>query len=234
MQDDLPLAINIMSSAPAAQVGWFGVFDCSCLVPSFDLMSIDTLSQAIATVGAAVDPEVEAKRARRMQLVKGNNFLRPAVFGLSSQELLVQLSEDTAVLKWKAVAANFLTGATEFGQVDLGAVRCVQMKGVQGLEVIGLDDKTKKECTLMALTAESAEVRDRWVACLSELLADWARDASLKPKTELTAAGTSNKEAYFKARDAEIKAREKENAKKKEKYGNVGMKYTALAMIERG
>lgn len=109
------------------------------------------------------------------------------------------------------------------------------MKGVQGLEVVGADPKSPvKDTILLELTAESAETRDKWIVCLSELLSDWVRDPSLRPRAELSAAGTSNKDAYFKKREEEIRTREKENAKKKEKFGNVGMKYTALAMMERG
>ena len=235
------LSSSASSSAPTPNnVGWLGAFDCSCLVPNLEGLSLDSLTGSLTSAlsnaaNAATDPEAENKRLRRAQLQKGDRFLKPALFGLSSQELQVNLSEDTAVLKWKAVAANFLTGTTEFGEVDLGAVRIVRMKGVQGLEVVGVDAKNPgKESVLMELTAESAETRDKWVVCLSELLSDWARDPSLRPRAELTAAGTSNKDAYFKRREEEIRMREKENTKKKEKFGNVGMKYTALAMMERG
>lgn len=194
--------------------------DCSCVLPSFNF-------EALSSGSSNEDAE---KKARRSLLVHGNNFLRTAYLGLSSQELSVSLSEDYSLVKWKTVSNSFLTNKPEFGEISLDSVKVCKVHGAQGLQLISSDGKNT---VLFDAQAESAEIRDRWVVCLSELLADWASDPSSKPKVQLSAAGTSNKDAYFKARAAEIDAREKENAERKKKYASAGMKYTALAMAQR-
>jgi hypothetical protein len=187
-------------------------FDCSCVLPSF------TVDGSIT----GTSEEAEKKQRRAGLQGRGNNFLRPALLGLSSQEINVCLSDDCAKVKWKSVSKNFLTGQEEFGEILLDTVKTCKMHGQQGLQFVSKDAKGS---VLFEVQAEDVGTRDRWVAVLNELLADGA------PKAELTAAGTSNKDAYFKMRQAEIEAREKEAKTRREKYAGVGMKYTALAMM---
>lgn len=187
-------------------------FDCSCVLPSF----------ADAALTGTSTEEAEKKQRRLALQGRGNNFLRPALLGLSSQELNVCLSEDCAKIKWKAVAKNFITGQEEFGEILLENVKTCKMHGQQGFQLVSKDAKGS---VLFEVQAEDAPTRDRWVLVVNEVLADGA------PKAELTAAGTSNKDAYFKMRQQEIENREKEAKVRREKYAGAGMKYTALAMM---
>jgi hypothetical protein len=58
----------------------------------------------------------------------------------------------------------------------------------------------------------------------------WKKDVSSKPKSGVSAGGTSNKAEYFRQREKDIAEREKANAEKKKKYSSGGMKYTAQIM----
>ena len=87
--------------------------------------------------------------------------------------------------------------------------------------------------TVFEVQAEDAAKRDQWIVGVNELLVFWTEHPEKKPSLALSAKGTSNKEEYFKTREMEISLKEKEAAEKKKKYGNVGMKYTALAMAAK-
>jgi hypothetical protein len=191
--------------------------DCSCVLPKFNIEAL--------TAGQQEGGEDVEKRQRREALIRGNNWLRPAWGGLSSQEITLKLAEDYSTLRWSTVAKGLISGTSEFGEIALETILNVKMDGKQGIQLIAAEGKA-----VFTAQAETAEVRDRWVLCLNELLDDWKANPASKPKAQLTAASTSNKDAYFKQRAAEIEQREKENKAKIAKYSVVGMKHTAAAM----
>jgi hypothetical protein len=163
----------------------------------------------------------------RLQILKtGNKFKRSAYLGLTSQDLIINLSDDTSAIQWKT--ENTWTKA-EHGEIDLTSqVKSVKLFGDNGFQFIALDDTV-----IFDLKAEESSVRDQWVLALNELLHSWIDHPETKPKSSISVDGTSNKAEYFKRREAEIKAREKANAERKTKYSAGGMKYTAEAMANR-
>lgn len=159
-------------------------------------------------------------------LKKGNKFVRNAYLGLTQQELFVNLSDNTSAIQWKT--ENTWTKA-ENGEIDLTSqVKKFKSAGETGIQVIGIDNSV-----LIEIKAEEAAIRDQWLVCLTELLHSWADHPELRPKSSVTAEGSSNKAEYFKNREQELQAREKANAERKAKYAAGGMKYTAAAMANR-
>ena len=196
--------------------------DCSCVLPK-GLWVLD--GEAPGAAG-----ESDEKKERRAVLVRGANFLRPAWGGLSSQELVVKLAEDYSCLKWTSVGKGLFGGQPEFGEVALDSIANVKMNGAQGLQLLASDGKNT---VAFSAQAETSSVRDQWVLCLNELLEDWKAHPETKPKAQLSAAGTSNKDAYFKQRQLEIEEREKAAKLKREKYAAGGLKHTAQIMASR-
>ena len=194
------------------------------------MISCECLKQAIVSSTHLVETEHERiSRDRVSRLRSGSRFMRSLYLGMSSQELVVNLSDDTSLLEWKTVNAGMISGKVEHGQVDLTSeVASVQCSGVQGMTIIGVDGKAMFE-----VQAEDGKTRDMWVQGIEELLLAWETSPSSKPKSSLSAAGTSNKADYFKKREAELAEREKQNALRKAKYSAGGMKYVAMAMANR-
>ena len=167
-----------------------------------------------------------ANKERLEKLKKGDKFVRNAYLGLTQQELVVKLSDNISAIQWKT--ENTWT-KTENGEIDLTSqVKKIKSSGETGLHFIGLDSSV-----LFEIKAEEAATRDLWVVCLTELLHSWADHPELRPKSTVSAEGTSNKAEYFKNREAEILAREKVNAERKAKYAAGGMQHTAAAMAYR-
>ena len=193
-------------------------------------ISCECLKQAIVNTTHLVETENErSTRDRIAKLQSGSRFMRSLYLGMSSQELTVNLSEDTSLLEWKTVSAGLLSGKIEHGQIDLTTeVSSIQSNGVQGFSIVGIDGKS-----IFEVQAEDAKIRDQWVICIEELLNKWENNPASKPRSSLSAAGTSNKAEYFKKREAELAEREKQNALRKAKYSSGGMKYVAMAMANR-
>eukprot|EP01039_Chlorochromonas_danica_P009399 gene9399-10382_t len=170
--------------------------------------------------------EDTAAKERLDALKKGDNFSRSAFLGLSSQEVHVHLTEDLSTLKWKTESS---WGKEVFGEIDLTTqVKKLKIVGDSGLQFIAPDDSLVFE-----MKASDSAVRDKWMVALTELIQGWEEDPRSKPKSSLSASGTSQKADYFKRREEEIKAREKANAEKKAKYSAGGMKVTAEIMASR-
>jgi hypothetical protein len=187
---------------------------CDC----FEAMNFD---------GSSHDQKVSNERLESLR--KGNKFVRSALLGLTSKEITVHLSDDYSTIKWKIDKTTWTS--EEFGEIDLTTeVKKLKTVGENGLQIIGQKD----DQVLLEIKHEDSSIRDKWVVVINELLQSWIDDPSLKPKVVLNSAGTSNKSEYFKKREEEIKAREKENAERKAKYASGGMKMTAQIMAERG
>ncbi len=176
--------------------------------------------------GTLSSEEVDAAKERILRLQKGDKFLRSALLGLSSQELLLKLSDDMSKIEWKVV--NNTWSSNEWGEFDLTTqVKTLKLLGQKGMQLISTKDDGK---VLLEVQSEEAPTRDHWVLSINELLQDWAANPEHKPKSAVSAAGTSDKASYFKQREEDIKKKEKDAQDKKQQYMSGGMKYTALAM----
>jgi hypothetical protein len=150
------------------------------------------------------------------------------MFGLSSVEVQVVLSEDNMMLKWHNVATGGWLSSNEKGVVDLTQVTDVRSENEQSLV---LTDSNQTE--LFNVQAETRGVRDKWVSLLTELLESWSEQLE-RPAAKLTADGTSDKAEYFRKRNEEVEERAKQRAEMKAKYSGGGMKYSAMALARRG
>lgn len=190
--------------------------NCACL-DNMNLLEADPAKQ--------VD---NASLERLKVLQAGSKFKRNAMLGLTMQEVFLNLTEDASTVKWKIEKS--WTSKEEMGEIDMTAhVKILKLAGETGFQFIGMDDKV-----LFEAKADEASVRDQWVVALNDLLQHWKDHPASKPKSSITAAGTTNKAEYFKRRESDIKAREAAAAEKKSKYASVGMKYTAEAMMRMG
>ena len=187
--------------------------NCACL-DNMHLLEADPAKQ------------VDSAALERLKVLQaGSKFKRNALLGLSMQEVFLNLTEDTSTVKWKA--EKTWTTKEEIGEIDMTShVKILKLAGETGFQFIGLDDKV-----LFEVKADEAAVRDQWVVALNELLQHWKDHPASKPKSTITADGTTNKAEYFKRREMDIKAREAAAKERKEKYASVGMKYTAEAMM---
>ena len=115
------------------------------------------------------------------------------------------------------------------GEVDLTKVRAVKISGVQGMQFIDVIGNI-----LLEILAEDSNSRDQWLVAISELLDQWTSDPSSKPsQSSISAAGTTDKAAYFKQREKEMAERAKQREEKKKKYAAGGLQYTAQIMASR-
>lgn len=167
-------------------------------------------------------------RERIIALQRGQKFMRSAFLGMTQREVFVNLSEDTSKIQYKSNKTTWQ--AEEKGEIDLTMdVKTVKVTGSSGLQFIGANgDKA-----IFEIVAEEASVRDQWVIALNDLLQDWVLHPEKKPKSSLSAEGTSNKAEYFRKREEEIKERENKAKEIKQKYAAGGMKYTAIALASR-
>eukprot|EP01038_Epipyxis_sp_PR26KG_P004160 gene4160-5924_t len=184
--------------------------------------------------GNGADGNNKASQERVELLQKGNNFKRKAYLGLTMQDISINLSNDTSAIQWKTIPpsgkwANMIPIKEEKGEIDLTTnIKTVKLFNELGMQFVGLDDTIVFE-----LQAADAQLRDFWVVSLNELLQTWKEHPELKPKSSISADGTSNKDEYFRNKEAELVARQKANAERKAKYASGGMKYTAQAMANR-
>ena len=169
-----------------------------------------------------------AAKERILVLQKGQKFMRSSFLGMAQREVFVNLSEDSSKIQHRSPKTTF--SSEERGEIDLTCeVKVVRISGLSGLSFIGTaDDKC-----LLEVSAEDPKIRDQWVISINDLLQDWALHPERRPKSSISAAGTTDKEAYFKKREEEIKERETKAKELKAKYASSGMKYTALALANR-
>jgi hypothetical protein len=188
----------------------------------------DQLANKLTFSGSNGDDGKQLLNDRLAKLKVGGRFLRKAMFGLSNKEVQVALSEDHTTLRWHDVDSGSWLGSIEKGSVDLTKVSSVKAEGTQSLV---LTDSSKHE--VFNAQAETGNVRDQWVALLTELLESWT-ETQCRPVAKLSAEGTSEKAAYFQKRQEELEERAKARAEMKSKYSGGGMKYAALALARRG
>lgn len=168
-----------------------------------------------------------AVNARLKELITGAKFTRKAYLGLSQQDLFVNLSEDLSAIQWRT--ENTWT-TSEKGELDLTSqVKKLKTSGDTAIQFLGLDGET----VMLEIKSEDTALRDKWVVVLNELLQSWVDNPASKPRSAVTATGSTNKNEYFKRREEEIKAREKVNAERKAKYAAGGMNFTAQIMADR-
>jgi hypothetical protein len=181
--------------------------DCSCLVNGFSQLNTD-----------------DHQNLKVSLLQQGNKFLRPALLGLTSQEVFVRLSDDTSHLAWKTTKS--WTGE-EKGQVDLTDVMLtIKSSGTQGIQFW-----KGGSAPILEINAESSAIRDEWIVTLGDMRTSWKENVSSRPQSSVSAEGFSNRAEYFAKREAELLDRKKESEEKKKKYSVAGMKYTAQIML---
>ena len=71
------------------------------------------------------------------------------------------------------------------------------------------------------------------MVAVTEILDKWASDPKTKPESAISAAGTSDKAAYFQQREKELQERQKQREEKKKKYSSGGLVHTAQIMASR-
>lgn len=171
----------------------------------------------------------EAKE-RLAKLQEGAKFMKLAYLGLSAKEVSIKLSSDCSKLEWRTLTSGFLS-SEEFGEIDLTSqVKTLKLNGVSGFHIVSALDEHK---VILDLQASDQAVRDQWVLSINELLQDWRDHPDRKPQSTVSASGTSNKDDYFRQRQAEIESREKANADRKAKYAANGMQQTAKILASR-
>lgn len=159
-------------------------------------------------------------------LRRGQKFMRSAFLGMSQREVFLTLTDDNSTVQWKASKTTF--SSEEKGEIDMTTIKNVKLSGTSNMQFISDGDKCVFE-----VSAEDPKVRDLWVIALNEIIQDWISHPDKKPRSQISAAGTSNKNEYFAKRQEEIKERESAAKEMKKKYLTGGMKYTAIAMANR-
>lgn len=126
-------------------------FFCSCFEGAFSNLS-----------------ESKASRDRLAALQKGSKFTRKALLGLSTQEISVNLSEDTSKIEWKTPATTF--SKAEFGEVDLVyQIKTVKLAGETGMQFVS---STDDKC-IFEIQSDDSTTRDSWVVAINNLLQEW-------------------------------------------------------------
>jgi hypothetical protein len=176
-------------------------------------------------------PEAKLRRERRSVLVQGAKFTRrKTTFGLDLgqvETVSLQLLEDDDDLKWFVVPAG---KGENSGSISMRDIASVGAKAPCSITVMATSGET-----LLEVEAEESATRDLWVQALNEAIPERSSgaDITLRPST---ISGRAAKQAHFLQRGVELQNKAKDAAAKKEKYlkGAGGLKYTALAMAERG
>jgi hypothetical protein len=179
-------------------------------------MSCSCLEQALGI-------EDKELKERLDTLKRGQKFMRSAFLGMAQREVFVNLSEDTSTIQWKTNKTTF--SSEERGEIDLTNVKVIKMSGTSTLQFISEGDKS-----IFDIISEDPKIRDLWVIALNEIIQNWSLHPERKPKSSISAAGTTNKLEYFAKRQEEIQEREEKAKELKKKYLTGGMKYTAIAM----
>ena len=201
---------------------------CDCIAELFDSGTI----QALTLTDGSVIPDID-------DLHRETKFQRKAYMGLSAEDIFVSLSVDNKCLSWKVPKSGAISGAwasisgnnpDEFGEVSLiDNIATIRATTENGFAVVDFSNKI-----IFEVCSEDVAIRDKWVRVLNELLQSWVSTPSSKPKkTTASAAGSSDKAAYFAMREQQIQDRKKLADERKKKYTAGGMKYTAIAMMNR-
>jgi hypothetical protein len=190
------------------------------------------MGQTESCVGGCFDGALNlgdsAAKERTEKLKVGQKFMRSSFLGMAQKEVFLKLSDDSSKIEFHSPKTTW--AAEERGQLDLTCeVKAVRIAGLSGLQFLGMEaDKT-----LLEVSAEDPKVRDQWVISINDMLQDWALHPDKKPKSTISAAGTTDKEAYFRKRQEEIAEREQRAKELKGKYTPGGMKHTAIVMANR-
>ncbi|OQR97944.1 hypothetical protein ACHHYP_09449 [Achlya hypogyna] len=172
------------------------------------------------------------RRLRQELLREGNVFTRRAssFLGLlpTSEKVHVALTASYTLLELKSAEASALRlGGKKDSAVSLAAVAVVHAGGATGLVLFAADGSK-----LLELEAAQPEIRDLWVQTLRELV-DHREPPESTLHDELEKQKLQDKERYWAARTAELHARKAAADSKKAAFANVGLKYTAQAMLQR-
>lgn len=169
---------------------------------------------------------------------KETKFTRKAYLGLTTEDIYIKLSDDTSILGWRvpstngtatwaAVSGNSPEVKGEISMIDnIATVRSVDPNG---LAIVDFSNKI-----VIEVYCDDISLRDQWVTVLNKLLQSWVSNPESKPKAaSMSARNTSDKSAYFAKREKEMAENKKIADARKAKYTAGGMKYTAIAMMNR-
>ncbi|EQC41471.1 hypothetical protein SDRG_01438 [Saprolegnia diclina VS20] len=177
------------------------------------------------------------QRQRQALLQEGHVFRRKAAsfLGLlpTAEKVHVALSSDASCLELRSYETSSSSATLRLGKkkepssVPLSSIANVHASG-EHLIVLFAADGAK----LVELEATQIELRDLWVQTLRELI-DGREPVAGNLHDELEKQKQRDKEAYWAARTAELQARKAAADEKKQPFANVGLKYTAQAMLQR-
>jgi len=205
---------------------------CECLTEAFN--------SATGGLGTLASQQILASKLDLLK--KETKFYKKVLLGMTSQEIILRLSEDESTIIWRCPATSVSStwaavsgaNAEQFGEVSLVEnVATVRSVLPDGFAVVDFSKQILLEVVAPTKDADGLHLRDTWVEALNDLLAGWISKPSSKPRAALSAAGTSNKAAYFAMREKEIQERKAIADEKRKKYTAGGMKYTAIAMMNR-
>lgn len=230
-------------------------------------LSCECLTEAFTSVSGGLTSQMQSLQilqSKTDQLKKDTKFQKKVLLGMSSQEIILRLSDDSSTIIWRCPATTAsstwaaVSGASaeEFGEVNLvDNVATVRRVAPAGFAIVDFSNKVLLEVAAAPVAANrtdgsstnsnmgaaavnssdnsGVQLRDAWVDALNELLAEWISHPGSKPRARISAAGTSNKTAYFAQREKEIQERKAVADERKKKYTAGGMKYTAIAMMNR-
>ncbi len=183
-----------------------------------------TCMDHLADLSAATN---SVKNERIEMLKRGNTFSKKAFLGITTKVIDVKLVDSTAAVQWETTGSSW-TSSSEKGEIDLTITKHVKLLGETSMQFIAAN-----ETILFEMRAENSSIRDEWVLAINDLLQSWESAPDSKPKSSISAAGTSDKAAYFRQREEDIAERQKAAALRKEKYIAGGMKHTAQIMANR-
>jgi len=202
---------------------------------NFKASMVSIGSKALALVSSFCSciesPEAKLRRERRSQLVQGAKFTRKkTTFGIDlgqTETISLQLLDEDNELKWFVVPAGKDDNS---GSIAMHDVASVGAKAPCSITILSTSGET-----LLEVEAEEAATRGLWVQALNEAIPERSNDSDMTIRPS-TISGRAAKQAYFMQKGVELQRKAKDAAAKKEKYlkGAGGLKYTALAMAERG
>lgn len=182
--------------------------------------------------------QISIENPNLIKLQQETKFQKKVLLGMTSQEIILKLSDDHSYIIWKMLknsitsTFDYISGNEnkfDFGQINLvDNIATIRSIPPNGFAFIDYSNKI-----ILEVITNEIEIKDLWINTLNELLQDWITNPSNKPKISISAAGTSNKSEYFAMREKEIEENKKNANEKRKKYASNGMKYTAIAMMNR-
>jgi hypothetical protein len=201
-------------------------------------ISCECIQESFKAITIGIAKQTQSRNIDFNLLHADTKFQKKAYLGLTTSDIFIRLNSNNSAISWRtpstsagnAWAAISGGSAEEYGEISLPYnVATIRAVGTHGFAIVDFSKQI-----LLEVIAADPGIRDKWVVNLNELLQSWVENPDTKPVSVITAASTSDKVAYFAQREKEIEANKKLAEEKKKKYTAGGMKYTAIAMMNRG